>query len=182
MFKDLGMIFIGLGSNLPSCAGPPRQTLAAALARLAEHGITLCGVSGFYESAPLETPDPQPAYVNAVAAIASGRTPEALLDCLLGIEAAFGRMRSRRRAARTLDLDLLDWKGVVRPDAALWRAVAEGREEGARLLLPHPRLHRRRFVLAPLAEIAPDWRHPVFGTSIPDLLQGVGDQQLERLP
>ncbi len=175
------MILIGLGSNLSSHAGPPQATLGAALARLAAHGIALCDVSGFYASAPLDTPDPQPVYVNAVAAVRSERSPAALLESLLAIEASFGRTRTHRRAARTLDLDLLDWKGVIRPDAGLWRAVAEGRDEGPPLVLPHPRLHRRRFVLAPLAEIVPDWRHPVLGTSIGELLQGVADQELDRL-
>ncbi len=175
------MILIGLGSNLSSHAGPPRETLRAALAGLVERGLSLRAVSGFYASAPLDTPDPQPAYVNAVAAVAGAAAPAAVLECLLGIEAAFGRVRTHRRAARTLDLDLLDWHGRVLPDRDAWRRAAAAEETMSTLIVPHPRLHRRRFVLAPLAEIVPDWRHPVLETSIVELLQAVDDQHLERL-
>ena len=86
-----------------------------------------------------------------------------------GVETRFGRVRGERNAARVLDLDLLDYRGGV--------------IETATLVLPHPRLHERRFVLTPLAEIAPAWRHPLLGLTAEQLLAGlVSDQQIERLP
>ncbi|MFQ5348229.1 MAG: 2-amino-4-hydroxy-6-hydroxymethyldihydropteridine diphosphokinase [Rhodothalassiaceae bacterium] len=176
------MIHIALGSNLASPAGPPRQTLDAALTHLEGCGIRVMACSPFYESAALGTPDPQPPYVNAVAAVSlRGATPETLLSTLLAVERAFGRRREGFRAARTLDLDLLDWHGEVLPDPESWRAAADGEAVPGPLFLPHPRLHRRRFVLAPLADLAPCWRHPVLGTGITALLAATAEQELRRL-
>lgn len=151
------MILIGLGANLPGRGGaPPRATLAWALGRLnALAGLRFRAVSRFWESAPVP-PSDQPRYVNAVAAYAGGAGPEALLAALHAIEAEAGRVRGARDAARVLDLDLLDLDGLVRA--------------GAPPLLPHPRLGGRGFVLRPLAEVAPDWRHPASGTGIAALL------------
>jgi len=150
------MILIGIGSNL---AGPglvsPRETAAAALAELPRLGIRVQRCSRWYLSEPVP-PSGQPWYVNAVAAVETRLSPMALLDALLGLEQRFGRRRGAPNAARTLDLDLLDY---------------DSRQSAApRLTLPHPRLHERRFVLAPLAEIAPEWRHPLFGSTAAALL------------
>lgn len=154
------MILVGIGSNLAAPPYPsPRESAEAALALLPASGITIVHRSRWYLSQPVP-PSDQPWYVNGVIAVATGLDPLALLDALLALEVRFGRRRSARNAARTLDLDLLDYDG---------REVA-----GKRLTLPHPRLHERRFVLAPLAEIAPDWRHPT-------LAQGAG-ALLHRLP
>jgi 2-amino-4-hydroxy-6-hydroxymethyldihydropteridine diphosphokinase len=154
------MILVGIGSNLaaPQCRSP-RQTAAAALARLPAIGITVVRQSRWYESEPVP-PSDQPWYVNGVAAIATVLEPMALLAALLALEAEFGRRRGAPNAARTLDLDLLDCDGR--------QCATTG------LVLPHPRLHERRFVLVPLAEIAPGWRHPCFGLTANELL--------ERLP
>src|SRR5205085_3008014 len=93
---------------------------------------------------------------NAVAAVATALEPAALLDRLLALEARFGRIRGAPNADRTLDLDLLDF---------------DGRQLQTEILvLPHPRLHQRRFVLAPLCELAPEWRHPVLGLTAAALL------------
>jgi 2-amino-4-hydroxy-6-hydroxymethyldihydropteridine diphosphokinase len=98
----------------------------------------------------------QPWYVNGVVAVETTLAPMALLESLLAVEDGFGRHRSAPNAARTLDLDLLDYDGT--------------QCAGERLVLPHPRLHERRFVLAPLAEIAPQWRHPRSGKTAAELL------------
>jgi 2-amino-4-hydroxy-6-hydroxymethyldihydropteridine diphosphokinase len=98
----------------------------------------------------------QPWFVNAVALLATDLEPEALLDRLLDVEARFGRVRGERNAARTLDLDLLDYDGLV--------------VDTPRLTLPHPRLHERRFVLEPLCEITPEWRHSRLGLTAAQLL------------
>lgn len=151
------MILVGLGSNLaaPGYASP-QQTAAAALPALPALGIRVIRRSRWYVSEPVPASD-QPWYINAVAAVAAELDPPALLEALLALERRFGRRRGAPNAARTLDLDLLDYDG---------RRCA-----GARLVLPHPRLHERRFVLAPLAEIAPEWRHPTLGLGVAELLR-----------
>lgn len=150
------VILIGIGSNLAaSDLASPLATAAAALAALPDIGIRVVRRSRWYQTAPVP-PSDQPWFVNGVVAVETGFAPIALLDALLAFEARFERRRSVRNAARTLDLDLLDY---------------DGRECGSvRLTLPHPRLHERRFVLAPLVEIAPEWRHRRLGLTAVELL------------
>jgi 2-amino-4-hydroxy-6-hydroxymethyldihydropteridine diphosphokinase len=150
------MIFIGIGANLPSPAGPPRATAEAALEALAAAGIAVRRRSRWYESAPVPPAD-QPWYVNGVVEVATGLEPAALLAVLHRIEARFGRTRTVANAARPLDLDLLAYDD----------RILDG-EDG--VIIPHPRLHQRAFVLLPLAELAPDWRHPRTGRSISALI------------
>lgn len=150
------MILIGIGSNLASrnCESP-RDTTTAALRLLPTIGVRLIARSAWYLSQPMP-PSDQPWFINAVAVVATRLAPRALLDRLLALEARFGRVRGVRNAARTLDLDLL--------------AYDRRRCRTAALELPHPRLHERRFVLAPLCEIAPFWRHPRLGVTAAALL------------
>jgi 2-amino-4-hydroxy-6-hydroxymethyldihydropteridine diphosphokinase len=158
------VILIALGANLPGPAGPPAATLRAALSQLEKQGVKILAVSSFYETPAW--PDPgQPAYVNAVAAVETTLQPVELLTLLHGVETAFGRLRSLPNASRTLDIDLLDHDGLV---------VTEG------VTLPHPRMAQRSFVLAPLAEIAPQWRHPVTGEGVENLLSRLPDRDSPR--
>jgi 2-amino-4-hydroxy-6-hydroxymethyldihydropteridine diphosphokinase len=158
------MILIALGANLPSSAGPPVATLKSALARLEERGVKILSVSSFYESPAW--PDPgQPSFTNAVAVVETALQPVELLTLLHGVETDFGRLRSAPNAARTLDLDLLDYEGRVM-------------EQG--VTLPHPRMHQRSFVLAPLAEVAPGWRHPVTGQTAAELLAAIPDRDVPK--
>ena len=151
-------ILIALGANMPSRAGPPAQTLKAALAALSAAGVEILKVSSFYETAAW--PDPaDPPFTNAAASLRTSLQPVAVLELLHAIETDFGRVRSRKNEPRTLDLDLL----------AHGNAIMAGV-----LVLPHPRLAERRFVLEPLAEIAPDWRHPVTGLTPGQMLAGLG--------
>jgi 2-amino-4-hydroxy-6-hydroxymethyldihydropteridine diphosphokinase len=162
------VILIGIGSNLAARpAETPLATAAAALDALLSRGIDVVAHSAWYLSEPVPA-SAQPWYVNGVATVASALAPMALLDRLLAVEAAFGRARGAPNAARTLDLDLLDY------DSHLC--------DTATLTLPHPRLHQRRFVLEPLREVAPLWRHPRLGATVEDLLARLPPgQQVRRL-
>lgn len=150
---------IGLGANLPSAAGAPAKTIAAAIERLAECG-RVTARSVLYRTAPVGYVD-QPAFVNSAVLLETDLRPLPLLDALLGIERSYGRDRAAGppKGPRTLDLDLLLYDDLVldKPE----------------LTLPHPAMHQRRFVLEPLGEIAPEWRHPVLRRSIAELLTGL---------
>jgi 2-amino-4-hydroxy-6-hydroxymethyldihydropteridine diphosphokinase len=148
------MILIALGANLPSPAGPPRATLEEVLQELQRRNVSVLATSNFYESRAW--PDPSdPSFINAVAQIEAKRTPRQLLALMREIEIMFGRTITRRNAPRTLDLDLLDYDGLV---------------EAGPPILPHPRLQERAFVLVPLSDIAPNWCHPVSGLSVSTLI------------
>lgn len=145
-------------------------------------GIAPLRCSRWYESAPIP-PGPQPWFVNGVVLVETGLDPARLLARLHDIEAAFGRVRRAINAPRPLDLDLLDYRGLVRVADGPRPAVADA-DANAEVLprprLPHPRLHTRAFVLLPLAEVAPAWRHPVSGEAVTALIARLPPGQTVR--
>jgi 2-amino-4-hydroxy-6-hydroxymethyldihydropteridine diphosphokinase len=162
------MIVVALGANLPGPAGPPRAQCEAALAQMRERGIAVVARSPWYGTTPFP-PSDQPRFVNGVVAVATRLSPADLLAALHEIERGLGRERSVPNAARTIDLDLIDYDGVVRqaPEPPV---------------LPHPRMAERDFVLRPLADIAPAWRHPVTDMTVGELLAKLPhDPSLVRL-
>ncbi|WP_428335562.1 2-amino-4-hydroxy-6-hydroxymethyldihydropteridine diphosphokinase [Paenirhodobacter sp.] len=180
------MFVIALGSNLPSAAGGSAQSLAAALGRFAGEGLALRALSRFWRS-PAFPAGSGPDFVNACALAEGEMTPEAALAALHRIEAALGRERHARWAARGIDLDLIAAEGAIRPDPAVqaeWRALpleAQMRRAPETLILPHPRLQDRAFVLIPLAEIAPGWCDPVSGRSVAQMLAALPEAEKAAL-
>lgn len=170
---DAASALVALGSNLGLGGLPPAGIVAAAVDEVARLGRA-ARPSRLWRSPAW--PPGGPEYVNAAMELRTELDPEALLGALHAIEMRWGRERARRWGARTLDLDLLAWGDAVRPDAATqgqWRALPpdrQGQEAPDRLVLPHPRMQDRGFVLGPLAEVDPDWRHPVTGRSVREML------------
>jgi len=164
------MIFIALGANLTSARfGAPVDTLRAAVEAIERSGILVVKHSRWYRS-PAYPPSDQPDFVNGVIAVETLLPPAALLTRLHAIEASFGRVRAERNAARTLDLDLIAYHGI---------ATAGTDGEPA---LPHPRMAERAFVLRPLQELEPHWRHPLTGEPISALIAALPpDQRAEPL-
>ena len=155
-------VLLGLGAN----RGDPPAQLAAALRALAP-AVRIDAVSSLYRSAPVGFAG-QPDFYNAVALGRTELQPRPLLQALQRVEAELGRRRTFPGAPRVIDLDLLAHGGCVMRTAAL--------------TLPHPRLHLRGFVLHPLAEVAPEWRHPVMGKTARELLSAAGPlERVERL-
>jgi 2-amino-4-hydroxy-6-hydroxymethyldihydropteridine diphosphokinase len=156
--------YIALGSNL----GDRERTLHSAIASLRQLG-SVAAASSFYETAPVGMVE-QPHFLNAVVALRTTLSPQELMAALLRIEQQHGRDRSASvpKGPRTLDLDLLSYGDVV--------------VETPTLTLPHPSIAERRFVLAPLTEIAPRWRHPVSGKTAADLLAEISRPDAEFDP
>jgi 2-amino-4-hydroxy-6-hydroxymethyldihydropteridine diphosphokinase len=180
---------IAMGANPPAfkCAVGELSRARSALGR---GPIRVVAASSLWRTAAYPRGS-GPDFANAVLVVRSGLGPEALLRRLHEVEAAAGRSRRRRWGARALDLDLLASGAEVRPDAdtlARWMALpgtAQRLRAPRTLLLPHPRLHERAFVLAPMAEIVPGWRHPLTGRSAAEMLRalpGAARASVRRLP
>jgi 2-amino-4-hydroxy-6-hydroxymethyldihydropteridine diphosphokinase len=154
-------VFIGLGANL----GQPRASLDLAIAALDQlPGTRLQARSAFYASAPIDAQGPE--FINAVAELRTTLQPAALLQALHAIEAAQGRLRPYRNAPRTLDLDLL--------------MFGQRQLDSPTLVLPHPRMHLRAFVLKPLLDLAPELVHPSLGP-LAICAAAAADQSIRRL-
>ena len=157
------LVYIGLGSN----EGDRERNLCAAVEAVRRiDAVAVLRRSALYDSAPIGPP--QPRYLNAVIELECGLPPQRLLAILKHIEAELGRRASRRWGPRAIDLDILLWDTEVIADA--------------NLQVPHLELHKRRFVLEPLAELAPELRHPVLGLSIQEALRRLEPQDVQRHP
>jgi 2-amino-4-hydroxy-6-hydroxymethyldihydropteridine diphosphokinase len=154
------LVYLSLGSNL----GDREIQLRDALRRLAANGRVVA-VSSFYETEPVEFTD-QAWFLNCVAALETTETPEQLLMALLHIEQQMGRQRIQKKGPRTIDIDILLFDEAIVDSPAL--------------TIPHPAMHQRRFVLEPLAEIAPEVRHPVLKKTVRELLDALPAGQIVR--
>lgn len=160
------MIIVALGANLPGRFDSPKQALTAALTELSKHGLKITKSSRLFLTAPVPVSD-QPWYHNAVVAVETTLSPFALLEVLQTIENDFGRVRTERNAPRVLDLDLIAYNDTIldKPE----------------LIVPHPRMHDRGFVLLPLADIAPDWVHPISKKPLTELIASIPTDQIVKI-
>ena len=159
--------FISLGSNLKRDKKLSlKENLEMILKTFPENNIFVKKISNWYESEPVPISN-QPWFINAVVKVSTNRSPEELLYNLHKIENLFGRERSVLNASRTIDLDLIDFQGLIKSDS---------------LILPHPRMHLRLFVLLPMLDIEPNWVHPVLKHSIKELISKyTSNQKIRKL-
>ena len=155
-------VLLALGANVAGRWGSPRDSLERARSELQSHEVLITGVSNYYTTEPVSDA-PQPRYLNAVVSAQTHLAPGTLLRVLKHLERRAGRLTTRTWSQRPLDIDILDYGGRRMG----WPVR---RRERGRLILPHPEMHARAFVLVPLRDVAPHWRHPVLGLQVNQLL------------
>ena len=184
--KELIIAHVALGSNVTSSSGSPKITLQEVKTAVSCDSVDVVAESRFYQS-PAFPANSGPDYVNAAITVATSLSAEALLAHLHDVEARFDRVREVRWAARTLDLDLLDYGGLIRPDADAvthWMQLPLDRQlkdTPEQLILPHPRIQDRAFVLIPLADIVPDWVHPITSQTLQSLLSALPQAEKDAI-
>ena len=171
---------IAFGGNVETNFGSPLQTMEMALGCLDEAPIRITAKSRFFDT-PAFPVGSGPNFINGVVMVETTLSAEALLDRLHSIEADFGRERKSRWGARTLDLDILFCEGDILPNSEIWQKwrdlppEMQTIEAPDQLILPHPRMQDRGFVLVPLADVAADWVHPVLQESVLDMLAALSE-------
>jgi len=168
-----GKILVGLGANCPGPWGSPVHALRRALAEIERRGVAVEAISPLYETAALGAAR-QPPYINQVALVATHLPAPSLLRLLEEVERQSGRRGGRPWGARTLDLDIIDYKGMILNWSQSRKTMPRARVRP--LVLPHPQLELRPFVLRPLLDVAPNWRHPVLKLSAEALWRRVKKQ------
>jgi len=161
-------ILVGLGGNLPSPVGAPETTLRAAIDMLDREKISILKTSRYYKTAPVPASE-QPDFVNIALLAETSRSAKKLLSIFQGIEKRLGRKEGERWSARTLDIDLLAYGAQVLPSISAWHTVVNSPDFAAILpepVVPHPRLHKRAFVLLPLLDVVPEWCHPIYNKTV----------------
>ena len=157
------MIYIGIGSNLNGKNNEtPLQNCKKALVELKKE-VNICKISSWYKSEPIPVSN-QPWFINGVIEISTNKSSLDLLEFILSIEKVFGRVRAKKNEARILDLDIIDYKKKI-----LYIKN--------KLIIPHPRMHERSFVLQPLSELNPKWMHPIKKKGIKELIRNLNDKQ-----
>ena len=179
-------ILLALGANLHSEWGKPAKTLSRAVALLSERIGPIVHQSRQFAT-PAFPAGSGPDFVNAALALESVLSPDQILAICHELEAAARRERDQRWGPRTLDVDLLACGQLVLPDTATFQswhdlpAESQLTETPTQLILPHPRLHERAFVLVPLADVAPDWRHPVLDVTVAEMLAWLPDAEKDAV-
>lgn len=178
---------VALGANQPSDACLPVETLKRAVALIAKTDAEVIRHSGWWRT-PAFPPGSGPEFVNAVITVKSVLAPADFLAMLHDVEHRLGRVRAKRWGPRVCDLDVLACGNLVAPDlqtvAQLMEIGAEaaaGQPAPDQMILPHPRLHERAFVLVPLCEVAPDWEHPVLKRSAAQLLSDLPQNDIAEV-
>ncbi|SMO82188.1 2-amino-4-hydroxy-6-hydroxymethyldihydropteridinediphosphokinase [Thalassovita litoralis] len=179
-------IVLALGSNQSFGAQGPGDLLRHALELLTKAGLRILRQSRFYKT-PCFPAGAGPDYVNAVVTAATALPPAELLECLHRVEAELGRERQTRWAARTVDIDLIAYGQRVLPDRDTfdhWRNLPLSRQmqdAPDQLILPHPRMQDRAFVLVPMRDVAPDWFHPVLGRTVAQMCESLPKESLQEV-
>ena len=157
------MIYIGIGSNLNGKNNEtPLENCKKALVELKKE-VNICKISSWYKSEPIPVSN-QSWYINGVVEISTNKSSIDLLEFILNIEEFFGRVREKKNEARILDLDIIDYKKKI-----LYKKN--------KLIIPHPRMHQRSFVLQPLQELNPKWIHPIKKKGLKELISNLNDKQ-----
>lgn len=178
--------FVALGANDLAESGLLKNRLAQAIADLDGDDIAVGAVSEFYKT-PCFPEGYGNDFVNAAIEIETSLSPSALMTRLHALEHAYGRQRKLRWGTRSLDLDLIAFGDLVLPNLATfqhWESLPLDRQMSdtpAELILPHPRLQQRAFVIVPLMDIAPDWRHPVSGATIADMYMALPAAEVDAV-
>jgi 2-amino-4-hydroxy-6-hydroxymethyldihydropteridine diphosphokinase len=183
VWVNLMTIIAALGANILSQVGEPKDTITHAISLIRGAGIDVIDISNFYITKPVPVSG-QPDFVNCAITLASSKNAKHLLAVFHEIESQLGRARDERWGARTIDIDLIAFGQAVLPNEKLWYELANHRDPSVFIndpMIPHPRMHKRAFVLVPVLDVAPNWIHPLYQKTARDLLIDIEDQEISKI-